>query len=197
MLIDRNQQSEIKNQKLAVALKLVIAGIGGQGVVYATKVLSQAGLLRGEKVMASENHGMSQRGGSVMSHLKIGGSESPLIRRGTADSLVGFDRNETMRNITFVRASGSVFVNSTNGLDSSLSERLKELNIAVHAINAEACAKELGSPAATNLIVLGFAAAHESFGLTLDDLKNSVRALGPAKAVELNLRALDVGASKK
>ena len=197
MLIDRDQQSEIKNQKLAVALKLVIAGIGGQGVVYATKVLSQAGLLRGEKVMASENHGMSQRGGSVMSHLKIGGSESPLIRRGTADSLVGFDRNETMRNITFVRASGSVFVNSTNGLDSSLSERLKELNIAVHAINAEACAKELGSPAATNLIVLGFAAAHESFGLTLDDLKNSVRALGPAKAVELNLRALDVGASKK
>ena len=180
-----------------MALKLVIAGIGGQGVVYATKVLSQAGLLRGEKVMASENHGMSQRGGSVMSHLKIGGSESPLIRRGTADSLVGFDRNETMRNITFVRASGSVFVNSTNGLDSSLSERLKELNIAVHAINAEACAKELGSPAATNLIVLGFAAAHESFGLTLDDLKNSVRALGPAKAVELNLRALDVGASKK
>jgi indolepyruvate ferredoxin oxidoreductase beta subunit len=197
LLIDRDQQSEIKNQKLAVALKLVIAGIGGQGVVYATKVLSQAGLLRGEKVMASENHGMSQRGGSVMSHLKIGGSESPLIRRGTADSLVGFDRNETMRNITFVRASGSVFVNSTNGLDSSLSERLKELNIAVHAINAEACAKELGSPAATNLIVLGFAAAHESFGLTLDDLKNSVRALGPAKAVELNLRALDVGASKK
>jgi Pyruvate/2-oxoacid:ferredoxin oxidoreductase gamma subunit len=99
-----------------------------------------------------------------------------------------------MRNLTFVRASGSVFVNSTNGLDSSLSERLKELNIAVHAINAEACAKELGSPAVTNLIVLGFAAAHNEFGLSLDDLKNSVRALGPAKAVELNLRALDMGA---
>ncbi|MEK7441784.1 MAG: 2-oxoacid:acceptor oxidoreductase family protein [Chloroflexota bacterium] len=175
-------------------IKLVIAGIGGQGVVYATKILSQAGLLRGEKVMASENHGMSQRGGSVMSHLKIGGSEAPLIRRGTADSLVGFDRTETMRNLTFVRASGNVFVNSTNGLDESLSARLKELSINIHSINAEACAKELGSPAVTNLIVLGFAAAHSEFGLSLDDLKNSVRALGPAKAVELNLRALDVGA---
>jgi Pyruvate/2-oxoacid:ferredoxin oxidoreductase gamma subunit len=74
---------------------------------------------------------------------------------------------------------------------------LNELKINVRAINAEVCAKELGSPAATNLIVLGFAAAHDEFGLTLDDLKNSVRALGPAKAVELNLRALDLGASKK
>jgi indolepyruvate ferredoxin oxidoreductase beta subunit len=197
----RDKNSRITYHELPnderMEIKIVIAGVGGQGVVYATKVLSQAGLLRGEKVMASENHGMSQRGGSVMSHLKFGSSDAPLIRRGTADSLVGFDRSETMRHLTFVRASGNVFVNSTNGLDPSLGERLKELNITVHAINAEACAKELGSPAATNLIVLGFAAAHSEFGLSLDDLKNSVRALGPAKAVELNLRALDLGASKK
>lgn len=178
-------------------MKIILAGIGGQGVVYATKVLSQAGLLRGEKVLASENHGMSQRGGSVNSHLKIGGSEAPLIRRGTADVLIGFDRNEAMRNLTFVRSGGSVFVNSSNGLDKSLDAQLNELKIKVYAINAEMCAKELGSPAATNLIVLGFAAAHDEFGLTLDDLKNSVQVLGPMKAVELNLKALALGASKK
>jgi indolepyruvate ferredoxin oxidoreductase beta subunit len=74
-------------------IRLVIAGIGGQGVVYATKVLSQVGLKRGDPVLASENHGMSQRGGSVMSHLKIGGSDAPLIRRGAADALVGLDRS--------------------------------------------------------------------------------------------------------
>ena len=91
--------------------KLIIAGIGGQGVIYATKVLSQAALMRGERVMASENHGMSQRGGSVMSYVKMGGSDAPLIRRGTADALIAFDRVEAIRNLPFLRAGGSVFVN--------------------------------------------------------------------------------------
>jgi indolepyruvate ferredoxin oxidoreductase beta subunit len=175
-------------------IKLVIAGIGGQGVVYATKVLSQVGLARGDGVMASENHGMSQRGGSVMSHLKIGGSDAPLIRRGAADVLVGLDRAETIRNLTFVRAGGIVFVNSANGLDESLRERLDELGIRVNAIDAERLALELGSPAIVNLIVLGFAAAHTAFGIRVDELEDAVRAVGPAAAVEHNLQALAAGA---
>ena len=177
-------------------LKIIIAGIGGQGVVYATKVLSQAALLRGEKVMASENHGMSQRGGSVMSHVKIGGGDAPLIRRGTADFVIGFDATEAVRNLPYARGGGHVFVNSAHGLDPALAARLAELGIGAHTIHADACANELKAPAATNLVVLGFAAAHPDFGLTVDDLKNAVRALGPAKAVELNLRALDLGAAE-
>jgi indolepyruvate ferredoxin oxidoreductase beta subunit len=176
--------------------RLVLTGIGGQGVVFATKVLSQAALLRGEPVMAAENHGMSQRGGSVMSHVKIGGSNAPLIRRGTADALLGFDGQEALRQLTFVRAGGSVFVNSPNGLDPAVMERLTELNVSVRALNAEACAKELGAATAANLVVLGFAAAHANFGLSVDDLKNAVRALGPVRAVEVNLKALELGASK-
>ncbi len=178
-------------------IKLVIAGIGGQGVVYATKVLSQVGLKRGDPVLASENHGMSQRGGSVMSHLKIGGSDAPLIRRGAADALVGLDRNEAIRNLTFVRTGGSVFVNSANGLDESLRTRLDELDIRVNAIDAERYALELGSPAVVNLIVLGFAAAHAEFGITVDELEDAVRTLGPPAAVDRNLQALAVGARRK
>ncbi|MBI4769536.1 MAG: 2-oxoacid:acceptor oxidoreductase family protein [Chloroflexi bacterium] len=123
--------------------KLILAGVGGQGVVYATKVLSQAAVLRGDSVLASENHGMSQRGGSVMSHLKIGGSQSPLIRRGTADAILAFDPVE----------------------------------------------------AVANVVVLGFAAAHGELGLTVDDLKAAVRSLGPARAVETNFQALEMGAA--
>lgn len=174
--------------------KLIIAGIGGQGVIYATKVLSQAALMRGERVMASENHGMSQRGGSVMSHLKIGGSDAPLIRRGTADVLVAFDRVEAARNLPFLRAGGSVFVNSTDGLETAVMARLNELGVGVYAISADACAKELGSPAVANLVLLGFAAAHEALGLTVGDLIEAVQALGPAKAVAPNLKALNTGA---
>ena len=176
-------------------LKLVLVGIGGQGIIYATKVLSQAAISQGARVMASENHGMSQRGGSVMAHIKMGGSEAPLIRRGTADALIGFDRVETLRNLLYVRAGGAVFVNSANGLDPVVETRLKELEISVLEIGADAIARELGSSAVTNLIVLGFAAAHPNLGLSVDELKESVRALGPARAVELNLKALEAGAA--
>ncbi len=177
-------------------LKFILAGIGGQGVIFVTKVLAQAALARGERVMASENHGMSQRGGSVMSYVKIGGSDAPLIRRGTADVLVAFDRVEAIRNVLFVRPGGSVFVNSPNGLEPAVTKRLAELGTGVHALNADARAKELGAPAAANLIVLGYAAAREALGVTLDDLKGAVRTLGPARAVEMNLKALEVGASE-
>jgi indolepyruvate ferredoxin oxidoreductase beta subunit len=176
--------------------KFVLAGIGGQGVIFATKVLSHAAVAHGEQVIASENHGMSQRGGSVQSHVKIGGSESPLVRRATADALIAFDRTEAMRNLTFVRSGGSVYVNSPDGLDPALLPRLSELNIHVHALDAGAYAQAAGLTGAANLIVLGFAAAHSEFGLCLDDLKQTVRTLGPAASIESNLRALDIGAAK-
>lgn len=173
--------------------RLVLAGIGGQGVVFATKVLSQAALARGERVMASENHGMSQRGGSVQSHLKIGGSDSPLIRRGTANWLIAFDRVEAIRNLPFVRAGGHVAVNTPNGLEPSVERRLHELEISLLTIDADAYAKDLGGPGMTNLVVLGFAAAHPAFGLSANDIEAAVRALGPARAVEVNVKALGMG----
>jgi indolepyruvate ferredoxin oxidoreductase beta subunit len=176
--------------------KFMLAGIGGQGVIFATKVLAHAALAQGVKVMVSENHGMSQRGGSVLSHIKFGGSEAPLVRRATADGLIAFDRNEALRNLTFVRTGGSVYVNSLDGLDPAVMPRLNELKISVWAFNATACALELGVPGVLNLIVLGFAAAHTDLGLSVSDLQAAVRALGPARSIEVNLKALDVGAAQ-
>ncbi len=177
-------------------LNCVIAGIGGQGVVFATKVLLQAALIRGDAVLASENHGMSQRGGSVQSHVKLGGSDSPLIRRGTADLVIAFDRVEALRNLAYVRAGGQVFVNSADGLEPPVAARLAEIETAVHPIDAAALAAQLGSPAVANVIVLGFAAAHGALGLSVDELKAAVRALGPAQAVDVNLKALEMGAAE-
>ncbi len=173
--------------------KLVVAGIGGQGVIYAAKVLSQAALARSEHVIVSENHGMSQRGGSVLAHVKIGGSESPLIRHATADVLIAFDRVEALRNLTFARSGGSVFINGHQSLETTVLKRLKELNIDVYMLDANACARELGTAAVTNLIMLGFAAARAAWPFTLVDLEDAVRAIGPVRAVDLNLRALGRG----
>jgi indolepyruvate ferredoxin oxidoreductase beta subunit len=174
--------------------KLVVTGIGGQGIIFVTKVLAQAAMTRGERVMASENHGMSQRGGSVMSYVKIGGSEAPLIRRGTADTLIALDRVEAIRALPYLQASGSVCVNTPHGLDALVMRRLNELGVQVHALDADACAKELGAPAVANLILLGFAAARDALGLTVEELKTAVQALGPAKAADMNLKALEMGA---
>jgi indolepyruvate ferredoxin oxidoreductase beta subunit len=174
--------------------KLVVTGVGGQGIIFVTKVLAQAAMARGERVMASENHGMSQRGGSVMSYVKIGGSEAPLIRRGTADTLIALDRVEAIRALPYLHASGRVCVNTPDGLDAAVMPRLSEMGVRVHALDADACAKQLGAPAVANLILLGFAAACEALGITVEELKTAVQALGPAKAVAMNLRALEMGA---
>jgi len=175
--------------------KLILAGIGGQGVVFATRVLSQAALLKGERVLASENHGMSQRGGSVRSHLRLGQNGAPLIRRGTADVLIAFDPTEALLNLLFLRPGGVAFVNGPNGLDPSVREALQGLGIGLFSIHADECAKQLGAPAAANLVLLGFAATRPDLGLSLDDLRAAVRSLGPGRAMEVNLRALEMGAS--
>ena len=177
-------------------LRLIIAGIGGQGVIYATRVLSQAALARGERVMASENHGMSQRGGSVLTHFRLGRGDAPLVRQGTADALIAFDRSEALRNVLYVRPGGNVYVNSANGLGAALEVRLAELAIGLHAVDANVLAQQLGTAAVLNLVVLGFAAAHGDIGFSVDEFKAAARALGPSTAVATNLKALDVGAAQ-
>jgi|SRR5579859_632455 len=186
----------MNGERLTLERKLVVTGIGGQGIIFVTKVLAQAAMARGERVMASENHGMSQRGGSVMSYVKIGGSEAPLIRRGTADTLVALDRVEAIRALPYLRLSGQVCVNSPDGLGSEFMPRLNEMGVQVHAFDADACAKELGASPVANLVLLGFAAARGALGLTIDELQTAVQTLGPAKAVGLNLKALEMGARR-
>ena len=176
--------------------RIFLAGIGGQGVVYATKVIAQAALLRGDEVLASENHGMSQRGGSVTSHVKIGAGQAPLIRRGTADVLIGLDRQEAIRNLPYVRPGGSIYLNAAQGFEGGLAARLAELGVGVYHLDATAGAQALGAPAAANLMLLGFAAAQTGLGLDLDTLKRAVQALGPERAVGLNWQVLEAGAAK-
>jgi indolepyruvate ferredoxin oxidoreductase beta subunit len=173
-------------------LKLILAGLGGQGVIFTTRLLAQTAVALGQPVMVSEVHGMSQRGGSVTSHLKIGGSKAPLIRRGTADLLLALELNEAVRNLSFLRQGGVAFVNTENDLQSEVMEHLKRLNIQVLSLPASRLAVELGSVAVTNVILIGFAAAHSSLSLPIDALKETLFTIAPRRR-ELNLHALKVG----
>ena len=82
------------NSTMTNELKLIITGIGGQGIVFLTRLISHTAVNLGYAVVVSETHGMSQRGGSVISHLKINGSESPLVQRGTARPFGNRYRNQ-------------------------------------------------------------------------------------------------------
>lgn len=175
-------------------MKIVLAGIGGQGVIFATRALSQAALALGQDVLASEAHGMSQRGGSVASHIKFGrDATGPLIQRGTADVLIGFDRNETYRHLPYLRAGGAVFVNAPEPLDAAVLARLEELRIAVEQVDADRLAMEQGVPGMSNVLVLGFAAAHPALEIPAEKLRQAVADLSGATRREQNLRLFDTG----
>ncbi|MDR0916815.1 MAG: 2-oxoacid:acceptor oxidoreductase family protein [Oscillospiraceae bacterium] len=97
-------------------MNILICGIGGQGVVYASKILARQALERGETVHTAETIGMAQRGGSVVSHVRIGDDcHSPLIPIGGADVIIGLEPAETVRNIAYLKHGGTVAV-STRGI---------------------------------------------------------------------------------
>lgn len=174
--------------------RIVLAGVGGQGVIFAGRLLAEAALACGAQVMVSETHGMSQRGGSVVAHLVIGDQQGPLIRRGTADALIAFDRLEGLRHLPMLRPGGAVFINAVEGFPEQVRARLHELGVSACQVDADGEALRLGSPAMANVLLLGFVAAHTSLSLAPDDLKNAVRQLGPQPAVRVNLSALEEGA---
>lgn len=185
-----NQQ--MLNPPVPRELKLILAGLGGQGIVFATRLLAQAAAALGLGVMASEVHGMSQRGGSVVSHVRIGGSEVPLVRHGTADVLLALEPDEAVRTMALLRRGGVAFVNAEDGLRPEVMDHLERLEIEVLSLSASRMAVDLGSLRVTNVVLVGFAAAHPSVTLPIDALAKTVAAMARRRQ-ELNLRALKAG----
>ena len=175
--------------------KLILAGVGGQGILFASSVFSETALAQGYDVIGSETHGMSQRGGSVIAHLKIGPYESPLIRTGTADLLLAFDQDEAYRALAFVKPGGLCFINSLSGdfWDPRVKAYLERNNIAAHSLAADSIAMELGSPRSANLALIGHAASVPEVPFSHDEIKATIERLSPSKWREVNLRAFEAG----
>ncbi len=176
-------------------LKLVIVGIGGQGVLFATHVLSQTALALGEDVIGAETHGMSQRGGSVISHLKIGAHGGPLVRQGTADACLALDPDEGYKALGFLRDGGVCFVNTgrPNYPSPEIAAHLAQRGIEMHVLNADAIAMELGSPALANVALIGFALAHPAFPFPYSAVEETVTRVSKERFRAANLEALARG----
>ena len=183
---------------------IILCGVGGQGTVLASRLISSAAMARNIPVLSAETIGMAQRGGSVFSHLRMGeGLCSPMIARGEADLILGFEPGEAVRLLPFLKPDGQMVVSSrpvmpvTAALADTgyraetmleyLSSRVSRLTV----VDAEKALKEVGSPKVLNLILLGAALRSGALGLEAEDLKDAVRRLIPEKFRELNFRALD------
>lgn len=181
---------------------IIICGVGGQGTVLAAKVLSQAAISNGERVLSAETIGMAQRGGSVVSHVRIGEDVySPLVPQGQADILIAFEAAEAVRNIAFLKQGGSVIVNkkvvqpvtaSLSGKTFDENEMISYLEKAagnVIAVDTDQACKDLGSSKVVNMVLLG--AASKSGLISKDELKAALKLLVKPEFYELNVRAID------
>ncbi len=132
----------------AVRQQIVVSGVGGQGVLFVARLLAEAAIARGLHVLSSETHGMAQRGGTVIAHLKVGAFASPLVRPGQADVLILLKEENAASHGSYLRPGGWAAVNAPSApaaLDGA----------ALRAVDGEALARAAGLGKAINLIVLG------------------------------------------
>lgn len=176
-----------------------IAGVGGQGIILASEVLSDAALARGLDVKKSEVHGMAQRGGSVVSHVRFGEKVySPVIAQGEADVLLSFETMEALRWIHYVPDGGKVIVNSQEIVPSGMTEyppglreKLLERAPAAIVIDGLRLAEEAGSARSVNVVLLGAVSNHLDF--SEEEWKNAISARVPKNTVDANLVAFELG----
>jgi indolepyruvate ferredoxin oxidoreductase beta subunit len=202
-----NQQPAISNPQSplkTINVQMIISGVGGQGVLLVTRIFSDMALKRGYPIIGSEDHGMSQRGGSVITYLKIGEFNSPLIKKGSADILLSLEKNEAYKTLHFLKPSsndqngGLCFINAPdpNYMDKKISDYLKERGIEVYVFGADQLATEMGSVQSANIALIGFASFHPRFPFPHDELRASIGHVTPQKFREVSLRIFDKGFSE-
>jgi indolepyruvate ferredoxin oxidoreductase beta subunit len=185
---------------------ILLCGVGGQGTVKASRIIALSGMEAGLNARTAETIGMAQRGGSVVSHVRISDKPiySPLIPKHTADVLIAFEPAEAVRCIDYVKDDGVIIVNkkavtpvtaSLSGSSYDGTEAIKYLqdNFShVKVIDGDAICERCGSDKVLNIALLAGAAASGELGITVDGLKDAIRKQLPQKTHEMNLKAVDI-----
>ena len=182
---------------------IIIVGVGGQGSLLASKILGHLLLNAGFDVKVSEVHGMSQRGGSVITYVRFGEKVfSPVVDRGAADFIVSFEILETARWLSYLKSGGQIVTN-TQQIDpmpvitgaaqypTELVEKIRAAGIKIDAMDCLTLARQAGSVKAVNIVLLGRLSRY--FDIAESDWQNSLAACVPPKFLELNRRAFDLG----
>ncbi len=182
---------------------IMIVGVGGQGSLLASKLLGHLLLSEGYDVKVSEVHGMSQRGGSVVTYVRYGDNVySPVIDEGEADYIVSFELLEAARWLPFLKKGGQIVTN-TQQIDpmpvitgateypADLVDKLKATGAKVDALDCLSLAEDAGSAKAVNIVLLGRLSHY--FDLPQEAWMKSLEANVPAKFLEMNKKAFELG----
>ena len=177
------------------SINVVLCGLGGQGILFMTKVLAHLGLDKGYKVMGAETHGMAQRGGSVVSHLRLGNVQGSLVKTNEARLLLALEENEGYRNLPFLASGARLYVNTSSLLFPREEVRgfLAKKEILSRSIPASRIALDLGVPMSANLALLGFFSAFEDNPFDFEDLRQTVAKISPDRFRDKNLFIFDAG----
>jgi len=183
-------------------MNIMIVGVGGQGTLLASRILGGVAIKMGYDVKVSEVHGMSQRGGSVVTYVKFGDTVySPIIDKGEADLILAFEMLEAYRALPFVKKDGKILANRQQmnpmpvitgameypqDIEAKLSEKV-DLDV----IDALSLAKEAGTIKAVNVVLIGLLA--KSMDIDKEIWLDVIREYVPAKFLDMNLKAFELG----
>jgi len=186
---------------------VMIVGVGGQGSLLASKLLGKLLLTKGYDIKVSEVHGMSQRGGSVVTYVRFGDKVySPIIDKGEADFIVSFEMLEAARYTEFLKPDGKIIANTqqinpmpviTGAVEypAELATKIKNEGIDLVAVDALALAEEAGSSKAVNIVLMGILSKY--FDFTEDEWNKAIESSVPPKFLELNKKAFALGREVK
>jgi len=185
------------------ATNIVLSGVGGQGILLASAVISYVAMMSGYDVKTNEVHGMAQRGGSVIAQIRFGERVfSPLIKRGEADFLVALEKAEAVRFADYLKSDGIAVVNmqkvipvtvssgmSTypDNIDSVIKERFPNVKM----LDCIAIAKEIGNVRVANVVLIGALAGHLPFDMEV--WEKVISRTVPERALEANIAAFNTG----
>ena len=186
-----------------MSYNIYICGVGGQGIIKTSVIIGEAAMNQGLNVVMSEIHGMSQRGGSVSTELKIGDFNSSIIPEGNADMLLSFEPIETIRGLNKVNKDSKIVYNTHPIVPSStnvaypsvdrITNSLKENFNHVLPIDATKLALEAGNILSLNMVLLGAVTADDKFPLSKDTVIDAMKNNLHEKFHDLNLKAIESG----
>ena len=183
---------------------IMIVGVGGQGTLLASRILGSVLGTAGYEVKVSEVHGMSQRGGSVVTYIRYGEKVySPVIEKWQADMIVSFEQLEAARYVSYLKKGGTIITNTqkispmpviTGAAEypNGIIDKIKAMGINIIAVDALSAAEKAGSARAVNVVLMGVLSKVLP-GIELDAWKKAVEKRVPAKVIEINEKAFDLG----
>ena len=192
---------------------IMFAGVGGQGLMLLSAILGKAAVDSGLKVMTGEQHGLSQRQGSIYVHFRIGDPISPLSPYGKADMMIAMEATEALRYVEYLKEGGVVIM--SNRIMSSVTEtekvaldkekktkyltvddivkKLEEVTNRIILLDSLDLATRAGNARTENSVLVGATAACEEFPISAEEVQKAVLALVPPKTVDANSKAFDLG----